>query len=102
MTKNVALEMLKAASAEGFTLEVYCEGEREYSGQSHQSAWEACKAVEECTVQIRRSDRKLIGSMTVIAGLDKEENVADYGDQPGETWVNDNWNRIFRYNEEAA
>lgn len=80
LPKNEATKLLKAAEAQGLTLQARYPGipEPDYSGKSASKAWEALTACDEMHLYVLDATGKTLGWALIIPGLDADEIVADY------------------------
>lgn len=93
--KNFALNIMKAAQEAGHPIQVLCEGDQLYLGNSATKAWEAVKSVSEVCHIIITTDRR--EAMTVCAyDLAPDENVIDYA---GEGFIHREWEKLFAESE---
>ena len=75
---NLVKTMLEAAQAEGFKIQVICEGEEDYAGPDAAKALEAVDAVDEAEVSLwRAGDNHRLGWALIVNGLAEDERIAD-------------------------
>lgn len=98
--KTFALEILKAASAAGFDIEVIDKGRILYAGQAWTDAWEAVRSVGgPATVYIAADGRR--EWMRVCAHRrNPDETVIDGPDDGG--WIDRAWSRLFEESQQGA
>lgn len=93
---HTAKEMLKAAAAAGFTIEIYgdMDEEPDYVGTDYLYAWEAVESTEEAGMKLLQPDGKRVpgGWAYLMANgpgtCDPQETVVDHAVKG---WVNDWW-----------
>jgi len=85
--KKSHLHLIKWGLAEGYTIEVYGEGELDYTGTSYKEAKENAEACDETEIVLRKGQEEGTWFLCNNFNDEPDEIVADYSDnEVGHAW----------------